>query len=157
MRTGVKDLVGLALVAAAEAFAAGRDATLPAEPTDRAAAEAVIAQAAKLMRDPTEAESTNRLLGALAIAAIARSAPEFALYATGLLFSSDEQARALGARHTPGSPALFCLLAGDPSPLVRTSVASRATELPDDVHALLTHDTHLHVRHAITRSGFPTG
>jgi hypothetical protein len=147
LRTGAKILSGLALVAAAESFAEGRDATRPADATDRAAANEVIAHAARLMRDPAE-ESDNRLLGALSIAAIARSAPDFALYATGLLFSGDEQARALGAKRTPGSPELFHILACDPSPLVRTSLASRTTELPEGVRGNLAGDAHAHVRHA---------
>jgi len=100
------------------------------------------------MRDAADDETSNRLLGALSIAAIARSAPDFKLYATGLLFSSDEQARAIGATCTLGSPDLLRALAGDPSPRVRTAVASRAAELPDDVGDRLAGDPHAHVRHA---------
>ena len=133
IRTGAKILGGLALVAAAEAFAAGRDPDRPAGAADRAAADEVIAQAITLMRDTADDEKSSRLLGALSIAAIARSAPDFTLYATGLLFSGDEQARTIGATCTPGSPDLFRVLASDPSPRVRTAVASRAAQLPDDV------------------------
>lgn len=147
IRTGAKILAGLALLAAAESFAERRDATQQPDATDHAAANDVIAQAVGLMRD-TEEGSENRLLGALSIAAIARSAPDFAIYATGLLFSGDEQARALGARYTPGSPELFRIMADDPSSLVRVSVASRAPELPKDVRANLISDAHAHVRHA---------
>jgi hypothetical protein len=147
-RTGAKVLGGFALVAAAEAFAAGRDPDRPAGAADRTAAEEVIAQAVTLMRDPADDETSNRLLGALSIAAVARSAPDFKLYATGLLFSGDEQARAFGTTCTPGSPDLFRALAGDPSPKVRAAVASRAPELPDDVGDRLAGDAHAHVRHA---------
>jgi len=45
IRTGAKILGGLALVAAAEAFATGRDPDLPVDAADRAAADEVIAQA----------------------------------------------------------------------------------------------------------------
>ena len=151
IRTGAKILGGLALVAAAEAFTAGRDPDRPAGTADHAAADVVIAQAVTLMCDPADDETSNRLLGALSIVAIARSAPHFKLYATGLLFSGDEQARALGARCAPGSPNLFRALAGDPSPKVRAAVASRAPELPADVGDRLAGDPHAHVRH-VTRT-----
>jgi hypothetical protein len=114
---------------------------------DRAAAGEVIAHAVKLMRD-TEEESENRLLGALSIDAIARSSPDFTLLATGLLFSGSEQARALGARSAPASPELFRVVASDPSPRVRAALASRTTELPDDIAVSLANDPHAHVRHA---------
>ena len=148
IQTGANILGGLALVAAVEAFAAIRDPARPAGDADRAAADKVIAQAVTLMRDPADDETSNRLLGALSIAAIARSAPDFKPYATGLLFSGDEQARALGATYTPGSPDMFRALADDPSPKVRTAVASRAPELPDDVGDRLAEDAHAHVRNA---------
>jgi len=126
----------------------GCDPDWPVGTADRAAAEEVIPQAVTLMRDPADDETGNRLLGALSIVAIARSAPDFKPYSTGLLFSSDEQARALGATCAPGSPDLFRAPASDPSPKVRTAVASRAPELPGDVGDRLSRDPHAHVRHA---------
>jgi hypothetical protein len=61
------------------------------------------------------------------------------------------RASALSAlrRLLPKLPApVFRALAGDPSPTVRTVVASRAPELPDDVGHRLVGDAHAHVRHA---------
>ncbi len=151
IRTGAKDLAGVALVTAAEAFAEGRNATVPADDADRTVAEEVIALAAELLRGRAD-ESQNPLLGALSVIAVARSAPDFALYATGLLFHGDEHVRALGARYALGSPDLFRAMARDPSPHVRASVAGRAPELPEDVRERLASDTHLIVRRGTANS-----
>jgi len=150
-RSGARDLVGLALVVAAEAFAAGRDATVPADDADRATADEIVALAAELLRDSAE-KSQNPVLGALSVVAVARAAPDFALYATGLIFHGNEQVRGLGAGCVSGSPNLFRAMASDPSPNVRAAVAARARELPNEVRDHLAGDIHLAVRWGIANT-----
>ena len=129
MRTGARELPAIALVAAAEAFAEGRDKTLPLTDAEHPIVDEIIALASGFLRDTSE-KPQNPFLGALSIAALARSAPDLAVYATGLVFHGQDNVRALGARYAPGTPDLFRAMSTDPSPQVRIAVARRAPELP---------------------------
>lgn len=147
--SGASDFAGLAPTTSAKAFAAAHG---DAEVTDadRAFVDQAIASAARLLRGNSP---QTRLQGALTVTAIATAASEFSGHATGLLFHSDEQVRALGAAHAPATPQMFAILAQDPAPKVRAAVAGRASELPDAVRRALASDSHLVVRRGITSGG----
>ncbi|PZS37446.1 MAG: hypothetical protein DLM62_19175 [Pseudonocardiales bacterium] len=147
--TGASDLAELALATSAKAFAAAH-AGVRVTAADRAFVDDAMASAARLLRDD---RPQTRLRGALTVTAIATVASEFSGHATGLLFHSDEQVRALGAAHAPATPQMFAILAQDPAPRVRAAVAGRASELPDAVRRALAIDSHLVVRRGITSSG----
>jgi hypothetical protein len=155
MRTGARELPAFALVAAAEAFAEGRDKTIPLGDAEHPLVDEIIALASGILRDASE-KSQNPFLGALSIAALARSAPDLAVYATGLVFHGRDNVRALGARYAPGTPDLFRVMSTDPSPQVRIAIAGRAPELPEDVQDGLSSDTHLGVRWAIKNNSHRT-
>jgi hypothetical protein len=155
MRTGARELPAFALVAAAEAFAEGRDKALPLADTEHPIVDEIIALASGILRDASE-KSQSPFLGALSIAALARSAPDLAVYAMGLVFHGRENVRALGARYAPATPDLFRTMSTDPSPQVRTAIAVRVSELPEDVQDILSRDTHLGVRWAIKNNSHRT-
>ncbi len=151
MRTGARQLGPLALATAAEAFAAGRDATDELEDHELAIVNEVVALAAESLRD-TERRSQIPQLGALAVVAVARSAPGLSAYSTGLVFHGNETVRAAGARHMPGIPQFFSVASKDPSSRVRIALAHRAAKLPDATRAALSADPHIGVRWALKKS-----
>lgn len=150
MRTGARELGPLALATAAEAYAAGRDPTRETDGHERAIVNEVIAPAPESLRD-TEGRSQVPVLGALAVVAVARSAPGLSAHTTGLVFHGDETVRAVGVRHMPGTPELFGVTSKDPSPQVRMTLAHRAAELPDATRTVLSADPHIGVRWAVEK------
>ncbi|WP_188197567.1 hypothetical protein [Nonomuraea sp. SYSU D8015] len=142
-RTGGRHLAGLALVAAAEAFAAARAQGEQVTELDHAFVQEAVASAAQLLRD---GDSQTRLLGGLTVSAIASAGPDLSLHALALLFHEDEHIRALGAGIAPADPRMVAVLANDPAPSVRIALARRAAELPQAVREALAADPHVDVR-----------
>ena len=141
--TGAGSLAPVALVAAAEAFAHGRDsAALPSELEILIGRQLVAAAMPLHMND-------HARFGAIAIVAVASAAPTFGHHATALLLHPNENVRALGVEQAPFDDILFAQLVNDHSALVRRQVAARASELQSSSRELLAGDQDVLVRRVL--------
>jgi hypothetical protein len=145
MNAGAGDLSPLALVAAAEAFARGRDTSTAVSDQEIKFAERVVVSAMPLL----QADGNPARTGALAVAAVASASPTLRHHATALLFHPDPRVRARGIAQAPADQVTFAQLAKDASAVVRGALAARGAELSDDLRSLLADDPDVAVRQTL--------
>jgi hypothetical protein len=145
--TGAGSLSAVALIAAAEAFRrAGGDGQELVGDADFASR--LVAAALPLLRS----DATEARFGARVVAAVAGAAPALAHHATAMLFHSEADVRAAGARHAPIDERVFLQLTTDPAAHVRAAAASRGSELPVAVRDALAADADAGVRLSLERA-----
>jgi hypothetical protein len=136
----------LALLTSVEMHAAAwKDAEAPAGEQDRNYREAAAAATLPLLHHP---DPQARQAAAMVIAALADTGPGFEPYLFALTTQLDETVRAIGAATVPLTQHLIATLAADSSAEVRATLASRGTDLPDEIRQALLHDPHARVRRA---------
>jgi hypothetical protein len=146
---GAKDLSTRALVMAADAAAFASDggtATSLAGPD----MGRLLIHAARLVRSADQ-ETSKR--GATALALASRFEASLAHYGAVIAVHPDEEVRAVAASTAALDEATQRILATDPSPKVRSGLASRAPELAGDVLATLRADEHTQVQQALATAG----
>lgn len=142
---GARDLAPRALVAAAEAFAHGRDGSRPVDDEEAEFAEQLVAYAMSLL----QAGGKPAIAGSFAVAAVASAAPSLHHHATVLLFHPDAEVRARGTARAPLGEAMVRQLTADDSPAVRRALAARCAELGDEVRSILAADPDSVVRQTL--------
>jgi hypothetical protein len=141
---GAQNLPVLALVMATEAAAASTDAG-GAFLTGQAA-QRVVALALLLLRNT---DGTAAKWGGAALARLTKYEPGLAYYAITLVTHPVDDVRAAAAAIGSLDDTTQQAFAEDPSPAVRANLASRASELRDNVLAALQTDEHLDVKRAL--------
>lgn len=143
---GAKRLPTLALVTAATAAALAARAGSHVEILPGEAVRLLITKAVDLLHAQDHVASKD---GATALALASRFAPSAAAYAGALLMHPDVEVRAVAASTAALDEAAQRILATDPSPQVRTMLASRSGEITEDILAALRADKHPSVQRAL--------
>jgi hypothetical protein len=149
LNTGADELADFALLGSSEALRYILASAKELKDSDRDNVDSRAASAAVLLRGDSE---RTRLLGAHTLAALSLASPEFGSLMNALLYHSDEEVRAVGAKNATMSAHMFETMAVDPSVSVRSALARRRVELPEAVQRQLEYDSHLVVRYLASRS-----
>ena len=147
LNTGARQMPALALLIAAEAAeeAAKGEPEIDRMPANLLQQLAISAAALLNSPDPDTAK-----YAAAALAHASKTDPSLAGFATALVTSSSEQTRNVAAALVNLDQTTQHILAADPAPQVRVTLASRARELTPEVLNSLREDANAEVIHALT-------
>jgi hypothetical protein len=145
--TGAKNLPVFALLAAATAAGLAAKTEPGIDSLSDQAVQRLFAQAIQLLHSP-DPEAAR--YGAGALAWVSRYAPRLAPFTSALITHPTDKVRDVAAAMASLDEAAQRVLASDPSPQVRSTLASRASELADDVLSTLQADEHAQVRRVFT-------
>ena len=144
--TGAKNLPIFALLTAATAAGRAADAEPGIDTLPDQAVQRLFAHAVQLLHNPAPEASRY---GAGTLAWASRYAPRLAPFTTALITHPSDEARNVAAAMAILDEAAQRILSADPSPQVRASLASRASELAEDVLRTLRADQHPEVRRTL--------
>jgi hypothetical protein len=146
LNTGARQMPALALLIAAEA---AEEAAKGEPEMDRMPAnlQQLAISAAALLNNP---DPDTAKYAAAALAHASKTDPSLAAFATALVTSSSEQTRNVAAALVNLDQTTQHILAADPAPQVRVSLASRARELTPEVLNSLREDANAEVIQALT-------
>ena len=145
--TGAKNLPIFALLTAATAAGLAADAEPGIDTLPDQAVQSLFSHAVQLLHSPDPDASRY---GAGALAWTSKYAPRLAPFTTALITHPSDEVRNVAAAMAILDEAAQRILAVDPSPQVRASLASRTGELSDDVLRTLRADQHPEVRRTLT-------
>ncbi|MGO8961942.1 MAG: hypothetical protein ACLQFR_31905 [Streptosporangiaceae bacterium] len=145
--TGAKNLPIFALLTAATAAGLAADAEPGIDTLPDQAVQSLFSHAVQLLHSPDPDASRY---GAGALAWTSKYAPRLAPFTTALITHPSDEVRNVAAAMAILDEAAQRILAVDPSPQVRASLASRTGELADDVLPTLRADQHPEVRRTLT-------
>ncbi len=143
---GARDLPMLALVCAATAASQAAEVHSESESLPAESIRRMIIYAVKLLHSTDRKTSKY---GAITLALASKCQPGLGRFSAALLVHPSDEVRSVAASIGPLDETTQLILAGDPSPGVRIRLASRASELDEDIIAGLAADVHPDVLQAL--------